>query len=201
MLHALALNCTLNPSPMESSCDVLLREIISAFALHGVGTEQIRMVDYDIRPGVIRNRGSGDDWPELRTRILAADILILVTPIRIENVSSVCQSVLERMDAFLPEEGEQDRKTAYGRVATMGAIDGEGGGTHHAIGQMSHVLNDMGFTLPANASVSWAGAAGGKPGAGTSSVLPDHVLDSTDKMARNAVHMIRLLNDSEYPGE
>lgn len=201
MLHALALNCTLKPSPAESSCDLLLREIITTFAHHGVGTEQIRLVDYDIKPGVTRDEGSGDDWPELRTRILAADILILGTPIWLGNVSSVCQRVLERMDAFLPEEDEQDRKITYGRVAAMAAVDSEGGGTHQALGQMSKALNDVGFTLPANASVSWSGEAKGKVNVTVPSTLPSHVTDTTDKMVRNAVHMIRLLQGSEYPGE
>ena len=46
-LRALALNCTLSPSPAESSTDRLLGEVLDALAGHGVEHESVRVVDHD----------------------------------------------------------------------------------------------------------------------------------------------------------
>src|SRR5690606_30610357 len=81
MLKALAINCTLKASPSPSSTDKLLAEVATALAPHGVQTEVVRAADHDIRPGVSSDEGQGDAWPQLRARIVAADILLLGTPI------------------------------------------------------------------------------------------------------------------------
>jgi multimeric flavodoxin WrbA len=46
----------------------------------GVASETIRIVDHDIKPGVEKDMGDGDEWPAIREKILAADILIFSTP-------------------------------------------------------------------------------------------------------------------------
>ena len=66
------------------------------------------MADLDIKPGVTSDEGPGDAGPDLRRRILAADILIVGTPIWLGQPSSVCKRVLERMDAFLSETDEAE---------------------------------------------------------------------------------------------
>ncbi len=53
-----------------------------------------------IKPGVTSDEGEGDDWPQLRAKILAHDILIFGGPIWLGQISSVAKRVLERMDAF-----------------------------------------------------------------------------------------------------
>src|SRR5690606_14007877 len=116
-LTAFAINCTLKASPAASSCDLLLYQVAAALQRHGVVTEIIRAVDYNIKPGVTSDEGEGDDWPRIRERILAADIFILGTPIWLGHPSSVCQRVLERLDAFLGETDEAGRMVSYDRVA------------------------------------------------------------------------------------
>lgn len=51
-LTALALVCTLTPSPGESSSDLMARQVLDALAAHGVTGEVVRVVDHDVRPGV-----------------------------------------------------------------------------------------------------------------------------------------------------
>ena len=102
-LSAVALNCTLKASPTKSSCELLLSHVLSNLADHDVEGEILRVVDFDVHPGVSSDEGNGDQWPELRRRILDADILILGTPIWMGHPASVCQRVLERCDAFLAE--------------------------------------------------------------------------------------------------
>jgi multimeric flavodoxin WrbA len=43
--------------------------------------ESVRLVDLDIKPGVEKDMGDGDAWPGVRKKMLAADILLVATPI------------------------------------------------------------------------------------------------------------------------
>jgi multimeric flavodoxin WrbA len=56
----------------------------------------VHVIDLDIKPGVTSDEGQGDDWPDLRRRILEADILVFGTPIWLGELSSVAKRVLER---------------------------------------------------------------------------------------------------------
>src|SRR5262245_34472613 len=96
-LQALAFNCSTKSarSKDKSSTDVLLGQLLDALAEHGVDGEIIRAVDHNIKPGVSSNEGRGDDWPALRRRIIASDILIIGSPIWLGQPSSVCKRVLE----------------------------------------------------------------------------------------------------------
>ena len=102
-LKAVAINCTLKRSGKESSStDAMIELIASQLSKHEVElTETIRIADYNVLPGVSSDEGEGDEWPDLRKRILAADILIFGTPIWMGQMSSIAKRVLERMDAFL----------------------------------------------------------------------------------------------------
>ncbi|MDT0382917.1 NAD(P)H-dependent oxidoreductase, partial [Streptomyces sp. DSM 42041] len=78
-LTALALVCTLNRSPAESSSQLLAEQVLNELRTQEVCTELVRVVDYDILPGVAVDMGEGDQWPQLRQKILDADILVLAT--------------------------------------------------------------------------------------------------------------------------
>ena len=38
------------------------------------------MVDHDVKPGVSSDEGGGDEWPGIRAKLLAADILVFASP-------------------------------------------------------------------------------------------------------------------------
>lgn len=82
-LTAFALNCTLKTSKTEekSSTDKLLADLMAALKPHGIAGEVVRALDYEIKPGVLSDTGEGDEWPELRRKIIAADLFILGLPI------------------------------------------------------------------------------------------------------------------------
>ena len=65
-LKVLALNCTLRGSPSPSSTDKLLKELLTALREYDAEGEIVRVVDYNIKPGVGSDEGAGDDWPSLR---------------------------------------------------------------------------------------------------------------------------------------
>jgi multimeric flavodoxin WrbA len=108
-LRALALVCSLKPSPAPSSSDVMARQVLAALATQNVTGDVVRVVDHDVRPGVEVDMGDGDAWPAIRERLMATDILIVSTPTWVGHMSSVAQRVLERLDGELSETDDSGR--------------------------------------------------------------------------------------------
>jgi multimeric flavodoxin WrbA len=198
-LRALALNCTLKTGADASSTDVLLREVLSELGHHDVKADApVRVADYNVKPGVMSDEGPGDDWPELRQRILDADILVLGTPIWLGQPSSVAKRVLERLDAFLGETDDQGRMISYDRVAIV-AVVGNEDGAHHVSAELYQALNDVGFTIPAGAVTYWVGEAMQATDYKDLSAKPEKTQAATAAAARNAAHLARLLQADGYP--
>jgi multimeric flavodoxin WrbA len=200
-LKAIALNATLKASGGEpSSTDRMLALITSAMSKDGVETETIRLADFNIKPGVSSDEGDGDDWPAIRQKVLDADILILGTPIWLGQPSSVSKRALERMDAFLEETDDSGRMVSYGRVAAV-AVVGNEDGAHHVCAELYQALNDVGFTIAANAVAYWVGEAMGSTNFSDLEHIPETVTKAVDMLARNTVHLAKLTKENPYPGE
>ena len=201
-LTAFALNCSLKVSSNgeKSSTDRMLEDILAALSPHGVGAvKPVRAADFDIKPGVLSDEGEGDEWPALRKKIVAADIFVLGTPIWMGQPSSIAKRVLERMDAFLSEADEQGRMPAAGKVALV-AIVGNEDGAHHCHAACFQALNDVGFTIPANAGVYWVGEAMGDVNYVDLPGTPEMVVEMIAMAASNVAHLARLLKAKAYPG-
>ena len=198
-LTAIALNCTLKRGEQRSSTDKLLGEVLEEFAKHGVDGERVRVANLDIKPGVTSDEGDGDEWPALRQRILAADILILGAPIWLGQPSSVAKRVLERMDAFLDETDDKGRMPSFGKAAVV-AIVGNEDGAHHCHAEIFQALNDVGFTIPACGGTYWVGEAMGSTDYADLRKPYDKTAQATAMMAANAVHLAGLLAKKIYPG-
>jgi multimeric flavodoxin WrbA len=202
-LTAFALNCSLKSSDAEekSSTDSLLGDLIAALDRYGVKTSDkpIRAADREIKPGVLSDEGKDDDWPGLRSRILAADIFLLGLPIWMGQPSSIAKRVLERMDAFLAETDDAKRMPAAGKVALV-AIVGNEDGAHHCHAACFQALNDVGFTIPANGGVYWVGEAMGSVNYADLPGTPKPVRVMLDMAASNAAHLARLLKAENYEG-
>jgi multimeric flavodoxin WrbA len=199
-VKALALNCTLKRSPADSSCELLLGELLTEMGKRGVEGEIVRLVDLDVKPGVTSDEGAGDDWPALRERILDTDIFVLGTPIWLGHPSSVCQRVLERLDAFLGEQDERGRMVSYDRVACV-AVVGNEDGAHHVFAELAQALSDVGFTIPAEGSVYWVGEAMQAVDFKDKSPTPEVTATATRSLARNAAHLATVLKTHAYPSE
>ena len=200
-LKAIAFNGTLKSSGGDpSSTDRLLALIADGLKKHGIDTDVIRLADHNILPGVTSDEGEGDAWPAIRERVLAADILIVGTPIWMGQTSSVTKRALERMDAFLSETDDQGRMVSYGRVAAV-AVVGNEDGAHNVSADVYQALNDVGFTIPANAVAYWVGEAMGSTNFVDLKAVPDTVTTMVDMLVRNTVHLAGLLKASQYPGE
>ena len=181
-MKALVLNCTLKPSPAVSNTEALVAVVTDALETEGVETEQIRLVDLAIKPGVSSDEGPGDDWPEVRERILASEILIVASPTWLGQPSSVAKRALERMDAMLSETDDEGRPVAYNRTAGV-VVTGNEDGAHHVISEVCGALIDIGFTVPGQSWTYWNMG----PGPGPSYLDTDQGHDWSESTGRMAV--------------
>ena len=200
-LTAVALNCSLKRSGGgDSSTDRMIGLLVSELKKRGVGfAGTIRVADYDVKPGVSSDEGEGDDWPGIRGRILAADILIFGTPIWLGQQSSVAKRVTERMDAFLSETDEQGRMPSFGKVALV-AVVGNEDGAHAVSAELFQALSDTGWTVPASAVCYWVGEAMAKIDFNDLPNIPERIEQSAAMAASNAAHLAGLLVSKPYPG-
>jgi multimeric flavodoxin WrbA len=197
-LSALALACTLKPSPSESSSVLIGHQLLDEMATHGVAGELVRVVDHDVRFGVGLDEGNGDGWPGIRSKIMAADILVITTPIWMGQPSSVCKMALERLDAELSETDAEGRMSTYGKVAIVGVVGNEDG-AHHTCAEVFQALNDTGFTIPASGATYWVGEAMQSTDYRDLDRTPDATAGTNKTAAAHAVHLAQLLQRSNYP--
>lgn len=146
-LTALALICSLKPSPAPSSSQLIAEHLQAELGKHGVTGETVRCVDHDILPGVEKDMGDGDQWPAIREKVLAADILVFSTPTWMGHMSSVAQRVLERLDSEIYETDDEGRPILLGKVAVVTVVGNEDG-AHHIVAEAFQALNDVGFSIP-----------------------------------------------------
>jgi multimeric flavodoxin WrbA len=200
-LIAQPINCTLKSDPNEpSSTDAMIAVLAAPFRELKVEiAPTIRIAAHHVPPGVTSDEGKGDEWPALRAKILAADILIFGTPIWMGQACSVAKRVLERMDAFFDETDDQGRMPSYSKVA-VAAIVGNEDGAHWASSQLFQSLNDTGWTIPAVAACYWVGEAMGSTDFKDVKPTPPKVLETAKMVAANAAHLAGLLKANPYPG-
>ncbi|MFG2833247.1 flavodoxin family protein [Streptomyces sp. NPDC048434] len=193
MTRAVALVCTLNASPAPSSSQLLADQIMTELTGLGVSGETIRIADHEVRPGIARDTGDGDAWPALREKAMEADIVLLSTPIWLGHPSSLCQRVLERLNADISETDDQGRQLTYGKVG-LAAVVGKEDGAHKVSADLF-----QGFSLAPGAVTYWVGEAQHGTDYQDLERTPESVTSTTRTLAANAVHLSRLLNDDPYP--
>ena len=196
----IAINATLRKSTGEpSSTDAMIDLIADYLKAHDAElVETIRLADHDIHPGVTSDEGEGDQWPAIRKKLLAADVLIFGTPIWMGQPSSIAKRAMERMDAFLSETDDAGRTPAYGKVVVF-AIVGNEDGAHFTTAAMAQSLNDVGWTIPAASACYWVGEAMNKKDFKDLPEVPEVTRETARMVASNAVHLAQLLKSQPYP--
>jgi multimeric flavodoxin WrbA len=197
-LRALALVCSLKPSPAPSSSEKLARQVLQELGSHGVSGEVVRVVDHDVKPGVEIDMGEGDAWPGIRAQMMAADILIMATPTWVGHMSSVAQRVLERLDGELSETDDSGRPLITGKVAVTVVVGNEDG-AHKITADLMQALDDVGFTIPAQGGTYWNDEAMGSRDYLDLEETPEAVASTNATLAANAAHLARLLKATPYP--
>ena len=162
-LAVIALNCTLKKTPQPSHTEALMRKVLDLMKPLGAEGEIVRIVDQAVAFGVSSDEGTGDAWPAIYRKILAAQIVIIGTPIWFGVRSSVCQMILERLDGSYnegdPHTGQFPLYNKVGGVVVTGNEDG----AHDAASNTLFNLSHMGCTIPPNADCYWVGEAGPGP--------------------------------------
>jgi multimeric flavodoxin WrbA len=199
-LTALFLNCTLKKSPQESNTQALIEKVAALFGDLGVKSQTIRVVDHDVRFGVMSDEGEGDEWPAILARVKACDILVIGTPIWFGVRSSVAQMVIERLDGtYVEGDPETGQFPLYNKVAGV-IVTGNEDGAHDAAATTLFNLSHLGCTVPPNSDCYWVGDAG--PGPSYLEAGGDKHL-YTNKTARflanNLTYMARLLKTNPIP--
>jgi multimeric flavodoxin WrbA len=197
-LTALALVCSLKPSPSPSSSEKLARQVLDELSTHGVTGTVVRVVDHDVKPGVEIDMGEGDDWPGIREQLMAADILLVSTPTWVGHMSSVAQRVLERLDGELSETDDSGRPLVTGKVAVT-AVVGNEDGAHKITADLMQALNDIGFTIPAQGGTYWNDEAMGSRDYLDLEETPEAVASTNATLAGNAATLARALKATPYP--
>ena len=201
-LRALFLNCTLKASPAVSHTEglfTLSREIMERL---GVNVSVERVVDWDLPPGVrpdMSEHGAGSDaWPDLFQRVIAADIVIIGTPIWLGEKSSVCNQLIERLYGNSAQLNDAGQYAYYGRVGGCLVTGNEDGAKHCAM-NILYSLQHLGFTIPPQADAAWLGEVGPGPSyldEGSGGPENDFTNRNTTFMTWNLVHLARMLRDA-----
>ena len=169
-LKACFVNCTLKPSPTPSHTQGLLDVSKAIMAKHGVVIDEFRAVDHAIAPGVypdmtadvVGGKQERDDWPTLANRVLAADILVIGTPIWLGEKSSVATHLIERLYSMSGQLNDRGQYLYYGRTAGV-IVTGNEDGIKHVAMNVLYSLQHLGYTIPPNADAGWIGEAGPGP--------------------------------------
>lgn len=198
-MHALFLNATLKRSPAPSSTHDLNAYVSRQLAQFGVQVEHVRLADHVIEPGVVSEAITDDDeWPAIREKVLASDIVVFGTPTWIGQPSSVVKKVLERMDAMLSETDDDGVPVLYNRVAGVVVVGNEDG-AHHCVTEISGAAIDLGYTVPGQAWTYWNKGPG--PGAEEYRTSDDTEWTHTtgDAMAHVLYHAAQALAEHPIP--
>ena len=200
-LKAVFINCTLKPPAEKSHTGLLMEASAHIMRDAGVSVDMIRPSGHTIAPGVqpdMTDHGwSRDDWPQLWPRILAADILVIGTPIWLGEESSLCRLVIERLYAMSGELNDKGQSVFYGKTGGV-VITGNEDGIKHCAMSVLYALGHLGYTIPPQADCGWIGEAGpgasyGDDGAGFDN---DFTQRNTTIMTWNLMHMANMLKQS-----
>ena len=166
--RALFINCSIKHDKTESHTQLLLDKAAAVMTAEGVTVEQVYALDHTIAFGMIKDgadEGLPDEWPAIQAKIMAADILVLGTPIWLGATSSVCSLVIERMYAYSGDRNEKSQYLYYGKTAGC-VITGNEDGIKHCARDILYAMQHIGYMVPPQADCGWIGEAGPGPSYG-----------------------------------
>ena len=201
-LRALFVNCTLKRSPEVSNTQGLSDLSIEIMRRQGVTVETVRAIDREIATGVwpdmTEHGWDRDDWPAIFEQVMAADILVLCTPIWLGEKSSVCTRVIERLYGNSHLLNEHGQYAYYGRVGGC-LVTGNEDGVKHCAMNILYSLQHLGYVIPPQADAGWIGEAGPGPSyldPGSGGPQNDFTNRNTTFMTWNLLHLARMIKDA-----
>jgi multimeric flavodoxin WrbA len=201
-LRAIYINCTLKRSPAVSNTQGLADLSIAIMQRLGVTVDSVRAVDHEIATGVYpdmtEHGWQRDEWPDLFEKVMAADILVLLSPIWLGEKSSVATRLIERLYGNSHLLNDAGQWAYYGRVAGC-IITGNEDGAKHCAMNILYSLQHLGYTIPPQADSAWLGEAGPGPSyldPGSGGPQNDFTNRNTTFLTWNLLHLARMLKDA-----
>jgi multimeric flavodoxin WrbA len=206
-ITALFINCSIKKDKTQSHTQLLIDKAAAIMQGQGVKVDQIYALDYDIAFGMIKDGkddGQKDKWPEIQSRIMAADILVIGSPIWLGVKSSVATLVIERMYAYSGDYNAKGQYLYYGKTGGC-LITGNEDGIKHCGMDLLYALQHIGYSIPPQADCGWIGEVGPGPSYGDKvegSTTPagfdnEFTNRNTTFMAWNLMHMASMLKNND----
>lgn len=204
-LSALFINCTLKKTPEESHTKLLLNASAAIMQKQGVTVRHLHLLSHQVPPGIYpdmtEHGWDRDDWPQLWEQVMAADILVIGTPIWLGEESSVCRILIERLYAMSGLLNDKGQSVFYGKVGGT-VVTGNEDGIKHVAMTTGFALNHLGFTIPPQSDCGWIGEAGPGPSygdrvdGGVAGVDNDFTQRNCTIMTWNLMHLARMLKSA-----
>lgn len=172
----------------------------------GVDVELIHMLEHQIGFGMLKDTtevgDDRDDWPAIHAKVMAADILVIGTPIWLGVKSSVATLAIERLYAYSGDTNEHGQYLYYGKTAGC-VVTGNEDGVKSVSMETLYALSHIGYTIPPQADCGWLGEIGPGPSYGDeiegSDVRAGYDSEFTNKnatiMSWNLMHTAQMLRD------
>lgn len=202
-LKACFVNCTLKKSPRISNTLGLMDVSAKIMEAEGVEVKHIRLVDHEIpfgvQPDMTKEGAEKDEWPKLFKEIIAADILIVGSPIWLGERSAVASNLIERLYAMSSKQNEKGQYIYYGKVAGC-VITGNEDGVKHCASGILYSLLHIGYSIPPQADCGWIGEIGPGPSyLDKEADAKNHEFTNknTTFMTYNVLQLAKLLKENE----
>lgn len=205
-LRALFVNTSLKRKPEQSHTKLLLDTSAAIMKKNGVAVEHLHLAAHDVPPGIYPDMTEHDwpkdEWPAIWKKVLAAEILIVGTPIWLGEESSICRVLIERLYAMSGELNDKGQSIYYGKVGAS-VITGNEDGVKHTAMSIGFALNHLGYTIAPQADCGWIGEAGPGPsygdkieGGGRVGFDNEFTQRNTTIMSWNCMHLARMLKEA-----
>jgi multimeric flavodoxin WrbA len=205
-LRALFINTSLQRKADESHTRLLLNASAGIMKKNGVAVEHVHLAAHDVPPGVYPDMTEHgwpvDEWAAIWEKVIAAEILIVGTPLWLGEESSICRILIERLYAMSGQLNDKGQSIYYGKVGGC-VITGNEDGIKHTAMSIGFALSHLGYTIPPQADCGWIGEAG--PGASYGDQIEgggrvgfdnDFTQRNATIMTWNCMHLARMLKEA-----
>ncbi|ANU14248.1 flavodoxin family protein [Planococcus halocryophilus] len=199
-LKALFINTSLKNSKEPSHTEEFIKDVQVHYNQLGVESEIVRLADYAVAYGVQPDMGEGDEWPQVFEKVMAADIVIIGTPLWLGEKSSLATQTIERLYASSSVTNDKGQSIFYNKVGGV-AITGNEDGAKHAAASVLYALSHIGFVVPPNVDAYWVGEAGPGPSYMDTKKDNEFTKKAIRRLAYNTYHFAGILKNNPIPSE
>jgi multimeric flavodoxin WrbA len=147
-MNVIILQCSLRQDSKQSNTHIIAEMLAAKFKAAGSQVKFVNLVDLNFEPGtgMLNQADQSDDMTTLMADIIKCDALIIATPIWWDNISSLAQAFIERMNSIDDWSFENKIYPLYGKL--FGAVvSGSSDGYQKLYGTLYNWASALGFTI------------------------------------------------------